>query len=226
MLVHSPRIFFLVPATVLLFATSVTLPSLASEMPPPLQIRQQSVPILGVTTDPAQRPMGIVVYVLIQFEKRSDHDGLKVHFRKVPGRFGPLARKGVAMSIGRAARAAHLDDDSWTVVLTFPYSGLTLYGDSLSGMVALSVVALAKGDAIKYGRTLSGTITEDGLIGQVTGIPYKVYAAHSAHLDRVLIPEDYHPLDGDWRIPFLMHVAFVGTLEKAYFELTEQPLFR
>jgi len=198
----------------------------ASEIPPPVQIRHQSVPILGVTINKAQQPMGIVAYVMIHFQKRSDHDGLKVHFRKVPGRFGPLARKGVATAIGRAAKSAHLNDDSWTVVLTFPYSGLTMYGDSLSGMVAISVIALAKGDAIKYGRTLTGTITDDGLIGKVTGIPYKVYAAKSEHLDRVLIPEDYHPLDGDWQIPFLMHVSHVGTLEKAYLGLTGEPLFR
>ena len=54
----------------------------------------------------------------------------------------------------------------------------------------------------------------------------QVYAAHSEHLDRVIIPEHYHPLDGEWRLPFLMHVWYVGTIEKAYFELTEQPLFR
>lgn len=202
------------------------LPPAASETSTPVQIRHQSVPILGVTLNNAQQPVGIVAYVMIHFQKRSDHDGLKVHFRKVPGRFGALARKGVATAIGRAAESAHLEVNSWTVVLTFPYSGLTMYGDSLSGMVALSVIALAKGDAIKYGRTLTGTITDDGLIGKVTGIPFKVYAAHSEHLDRVLIPEEYHPLDGDWQIPFLMHVTHVGTIEKAYFELTEQRLFR
>ena len=210
----------------MLFTVALASQALAYEIPPPIHFRHQSVPILGVTINGAHKPVGIVVYVMIHFHKRSDHEGLKVHFRNVPGRFGPLARKGVATAIDRAAKSAHLEGDSWTVVLTFPYSGLTMYGDSLSGMVALSVIALAKGDAIKYGRTLTGTITDDGLIGKVTGVPYKVYAAHSELLDRVLIPEDYHPLDGDWQIPFLMDVAHVGTLEKAYRGLTDQPLFR
>ena len=53
-------------------------------------------------------------------------------FEKIPGRFGPIARKAVATAIDRVAKSANLQDDSWTVVLTFPYSGLTLYGDSLS----------------------------------------------------------------------------------------------
>ncbi len=207
------------------FALSLGSHSLASEIASPAQVRHQSVPILGVTFNEAHHPVGIVMYVMIHFQKRSDHDGLKVQFRKVLGRFGPLARKGVATAIGRAAQAANLQTDSWTVVLSFPYSGLTMYGDSLSAMVALSVIALAKGDAVKYGRTLTGTITDDGHIGAVAGIPFKVYAAHSERLDRVLIPDEYHPLDGEWRIPFLMHVSHVGTLEKAYHGLTGQHLF-
>ena len=199
--------------------------SVASEIGAPSQIRHQSVPILGVTFNEANHPVGIVMYVMIHFQKRSDHDGLKVQFRKVLGRFGPLARKGVATAIGLAAQSANLQTDSWTVVLSFPYPGLTMYGDSLSAMVALSVVALAKGDAVKYGRTLTGTITDDGHIGAVTGIPFKVYAAYAEGLNRVLIPEEHHPLDGEWRIPFLLHVSHVGTLEKAYHGLTGQPLF-
>ena len=208
----------------IVLAFSLASHSVASEITAPSKIRHQSVPILGVTFTEAHYPVGIVMYVMIHFQKRQDHDGLKVQFRKVLGRFGPLARKGVATAIGRAAQSANLQTDSWTVVLSFPYPGLTMYGDSLSAMVALSVVALAKGDAVKYGRTLTGTITNDGRIGAVTGIPYKVYAAHSEHLDRVLIPDEYHPLDGEWRIPFLMHVSHVGTLEKAYHGLTGQAL--
>lgn len=209
----------------ILLSLSLASQAMASGIKAPAQIRHQSVPILGVTYNEAHQPLGIVMYVMIHFQRRTDHDGLKVHFRKVPGRFGPIARKAVATAIDRAARSANLHDDSWTVVLTFPYPGLTMYGDSLSAMVALSVLALAKGDAIIYGRTLTGTILEDGHIGTVTGIPYKVYAAYSEHLERVLIPEEYHPLDGEWRIPFLMHVSHVGTLEKAYLGLTENPLF-
>jgi len=209
----------------IVFAFTLASHSVASELAPPTHIRHQSVPILGVTLNKAHHPVGIVMYVMIHFQKRPDHDGLKVQFRKVLGRFGPLARKGVATAIGRAAQSANLQTESWTVVLSFPYSGLTMYGDSLSAMVALSVVALAKGDTVKYGRTLTGTITKDGHIGAVTGIPFKVYAAYAERLNRVLIPDEYHPLDGEWRIPFLMHVSHVGTLEKAYHGLTGRPLF-
>ena len=208
-----------------LSALSMASHAVASETPPPSQFLHQSIPVLGMTLDKARQPVGIVMYVMIHFHQRSDHDGLKVHFRKIPGRFGPIARKAVATAIDRVAKSANLQDDSWTVVLTFPYSGLTMYGDSLSAMVALSVLALAKNEAIVYGRTLTGRITEDGHIGKVAGIPYKIYAAHSERLDRVLIPEERDPSDGEWRTPFLMHVSQVGTLEKAYQGLTGRSLF-
>ena len=78
-------------------------------------------------------------------------------------------------------------------------------------MIALSVIALAKDDAVKYGRTLTGTILKNGQIGKVSGVPYKVYAAHAAGLKQVLIPDEYHPLDGEWRLPFLMNILHVGT---------------
>lgn len=198
--------------------------ALPYEVAPPTQFHHQSVPILGVTFTQTHQPVGIVMYVMIHFQNRADHEGLKVHFRKIPGRFGTIARKAVATAIARAAQSANLSTDSWTVVLTFPYSGLTMYGDSLSAMVALSVLALAKGDAVIYGRTLTGTITEDGQIGSVTGVPYKVYAAHSERLDRVLIPDEHDPRDNEWQIPFLMHVSHVGTLEKAYQGLTGHSL--
>ena len=199
--------------------------AVASETAPPSRFLHQSIPVLGMTLDKARQPVGIVAYVMIHFHQRPDHDGLKVHFRKIPGRFGPIARKAVATAIDRVAKSANLHDDSWTVVLTFPYSGLTLYGDSLSAMVALSVLALAKNEAIVYGRTLTGRITEDGHIGKVAGVPYKIFAAYSEHLDRVLIPDEQHPTDGEWRTPFLMHVSHVGTLEEAYQGLTDRSLF-
>lgn len=221
MVMFRQTIWTMATLSALLMASHAT----ASETPPPSRFLHQSIPVLGMTLDRARQPAGIVTYVMIHFHQRPDHDGLKVHFRKIPGRFGPLARKGVATAIDRVAKSANLQDDSWTVVLTFPYSGLTLYGDSLSAMVALSVLALAKNEAIVYGRTLTGRITEDGHIGKVAGIPYKISAAYSERLNRVLIPDEQHPGDGEWRTPFLMHVSHVGTLEEAYQGLTGRSLF-
>jgi len=91
-------------------------------------------------------------------------------------------------------------------------------------MVGITVVALAKGDFIPSDRVITGTVTRDGRIGTVGGVPLKVEAAHEAHMHRVLVPEEQHIADGDWQTPFLMQVSAVGTVSEAYKALTGQPL--
>jgi len=190
----------------------------------PPRFQQLAVPILGVTLDHRHRPMGVVTHVVIHFQKRPDHTGLQLRFRLDPGRFSPYAQQAVSSAITRACKAAHLQTDSWTIHLTFPYRGLTMYGDSLSAMVGLSVVAMAKGDDIIFGRSLTGTITEDGHIGVVGGIPYKIEAAYAEHMDRILIPEERDRADDEWRTPFMMQISPVSTVDKAYYALTGHSL--
>lgn len=179
-----------------------------------------SIPILGVTLNQSHRPIGVVSHVVVHFRERADHEGMKLRFQKIPGKFSPFAQHAVKLAIERVAAAANLSTISWSVGLTFPYPGMTMFGESLSAMVGLSVVALAKGDALIGGQSLTGTITEDGHIGRVGGVPQKIYAAHHQHLNRVLIPEEHDAGDSDWPTPFLMHVSPVGTVQKAYLELT------
>jgi Lon protease (S16) C-terminal proteolytic domain len=190
----------------------------------PLKYHQLAVPILGVTLDQAHRPMGIVTHVVIHFEQRPDHNGLQLRFRVDPGRFSPYAQHAVTQAIARACQAAHIQLDSLTIYLTFPYQGLTMYGDSLSAMVGLSVVAMAKGDMVIFGRAITGTITEDGHIGAVGGIPYKVEAAYAEHMNRIVIPEERDSRDDEWQTPFMMQVSPVSTLDKAYHVLTGHKL--
>ncbi|MCA9421012.1 MAG: hypothetical protein KC592_08340, partial [Nitrospira sp.] len=131
-----------------------------------------------------------------------------------------FARQSIHSAITRALAAANLPADSWTVLLRFPYSGQTIYGESLSAMVGLSVVSMMKGDHLIAGRALTGTITERGHIGAVGGLQLKILAAYHNHFQRVLVPSEYDVRDGDWRTPFLMHVSPVSTIDEAYFGLT------
>ena len=48
-----------------------------------------------------------------------------------------MAQTAIQQAIYRAARVAGLVPDSWTVILSVPYPGVTIYGDSLSAMVSL-----------------------------------------------------------------------------------------
>lgn len=142
-------------------------PVSASPPTPITRYSQMAVPILGVTLDRHRQPVGVVIQVIIYFIERNDQNGLQILFQNNFGKFSPMAKESVHSAITRVSRLAHVRSDSWTVYLTFPYSRSTMYGESLSAMVGLSVLALAKGHAVIYGRSITGTITENGQIGKV-----------------------------------------------------------
>lgn len=186
--------------------------------------KQEFIHILGTTYDQEHKPVGIVADIFLTFGEREDQRGLDVRFDDRPGRFSPVAKSAVMKAIARTAELAELDTRSWTINLAVPYEGVTVYGESLSAMVGLAVVAMAKGDAIPRDRAITGTVTEDGRIGEVTGLPLKVEAAHRQHLRRVLVPDKYSIADGDWETPFLMQVSPVGSVIQAYEALTGEAL--
>ncbi|MDT7041016.1 S16 family serine protease [Candidatus Nitronereus thalassa] len=208
----------------LVLNSGIPLPSFAQEVFLPSSIQRVTVPILGTTLNRHWEQIGVVAEVQIQFELRPDHNGLRVLFQKTPGRFSPLAQQAVQQAIREVVKVGNVDPDSWTVTLTLPYQGLTMYGESLSGMVGLCVLALARGDALPRGRVLTGTITPTGQIGMVGGIPLKIEAAFQRNLHKVIIPEEIDVADGDWSTPFLMVISPVGTIKKAYRALTDRSL--
>lgn len=192
--------------------------------PSPSQILHLQVPILGTSVNIHHLPIGLVSNIVIDLYERRDKGGLRIQFHTEPGQFSLLARKAIHDAITRALHAANLPVDSWTIQLKFPYVGLTVYGESLSAMVALSVVAMVKGEHLLEGRILTGTITEQGQIGAVGGLQLKILAAYQQHFRRVFVPSVYDERDGDWQTPFLMHVSPVSTVQEAYHGLTGRQL--
>ncbi len=188
------------------------------------QWREQLIHILGTTQAGQSPPVGVVAEVVIGLEQRKDHHGIEVNFEPGQGNFSERTQGAIMLAIDRTARAAHLNPDSWSIFLSFEAPGVTLYGDSLSAMVGLTVIALAKGDTVQFDRALTGTVTNDGHIGVVSGIPFKIDAAHHRHLQRILIPDEADAADPDWRTPFLMQVSPVASISDAYEALTDSPL--
>lgn len=178
--------------------------------------REQMIPIVGTTLNNKDQIVGIVINIIVSVEKRDDADGLMVQFK---GGFSPMAQTSSVQAIYRAAKVMGLSTDTWSVVITNP-NPLPIYGDSLSAMIGITVVALARGIFILPGHILTGTITPDGKIGMVSAVPLKIVAAHQAHLSRILIPEEHDPTDFDWKTPFLMQVSPVRTVQQAYEALT------
>lgn len=186
--------------------------------------REQLIPILGTTAE--RLPTGTVAYIVATFEERKDHDGLLVRFHTEPGQFSRMARTSTEQAIRRTARSLGLSPDSWSVELRIPYEGVTMYGDSLSAMVALTVAAMAQGKTVPSGYVLTGTVTTEGDIGPVGSIPLKVQAASAAKMRRVLIPDQKADTDGDAPTPFLMQVSPVRSVPEAYEALTNSPASR
>ena len=177
--------------------------------------REQYVPVLCVTT--GEKPTGMVTHVRVLFAKRDDAGGLDVHFIAGPSRFSQMAQAATAQAIARTARTLGLSTDSWSVGLSVPEPGVIIDGDSLSAMVGLTVVSMAKGESIPRGRVISGTVTVDGRIGPVGGVALKVTAAHQAGLQMVLVPAT---VSGKWKASPLTRVMQVASVSQAYKALT------
>ena len=173
--------------------------------------REAYIPILCVTTD--DTPTGIVIYLMVLFAKRDDTGGLDVHFLSGPGRFSDKAKTATRQAITGAARAMGLSPDVWNIGLSVPYPGLTIDGASLSAMIGLAAVAMAKGEAVPRHHVISGTITSDRHIGTVGHVGLKVAAASQAGLRAILAPS---AAPGRRSQSPSIHVSRVSTVRQAY----------
>jgi len=61
-------------------------------------------------------------------------------------------------------------------------------GPSAGALMTIGLLSLMRGDRIKPGITMTGTVNPDGTIGPVGGIPYKVDGAKEAKAKTMLIP--------------------------------------
>jgi len=75
-----------------------------------------------------------------------------------------------------------------------------------------------RSDSTKGNR--SHSVTPDGLIGPVGGIPHRVAAANQARLRMVLVPEKQETAEGKWEAPSSMQVSQVDSVSQAYQALT------
>jgi hypothetical protein len=189
--------------------------------------RAQVIRFLGVTVvrevDTQQARQGAVGELVVGWEQRADQHGIVVSFLKGRGSFSSATEVAILAAIDRAAHAAQLKTDSWTVSFAVHEPVGTIYGDSLTAMVGLAVVALAKGDFIPLDRTMTGTITPEGTIGPVTAVALKIQAAYLKQFHRVVIPDMIDVTDSDWFTPFLMQISPIHTAAIAYQALTDHP---
>ena len=182
---------------------------------------EQLIPVLGVTT--GQNQTGTVSYVKIVFNERQDQTGLVLHFRTTPGRFSRMAQTSIEQAIRRSARSLGISTDSWAIELSVPYEGMTIYGDSVSAMVSLSIAAMAQGKTVSTGHVLTGTVTPDGEIGPVGSVPLKVQAARAAKLRRVVVSKQLPVAENAGNIPASIQISPVQSVPEALDALTNSP---
>ena len=182
----------------------------------------RTISILGVTVS-SSGPIGTVTSIALTFQERTDQTGLMIGFTGGPGRLSRMAQTSVQQAIYRVAHTAKLSTDSWTVTISVP-NPITIYGDSLSAMVALTVIALAKQDSIMDDCIITGGIAPDGHISKAGGLSLKLAAAGKSHIHHVLVPDEFDPSEPDWQTPFLMHVSPVDSVQQAYQTLTGSPI--
>ncbi len=180
--------------------------------------REQMIPVLSHVGEASAR--GMVGYVHITFDRRSDASGLAIRFNTAPGRFSRSAQAAIEEAIRRTARSLKLSTDSWTVVLTVPYSDIVLSGGHLPGMVGLSVAAMAAGRTIDPGLLVTGMITPEGRIEPVGSTPLSVPAPGRARLRRVVVSKEQPLVERDQPARELIQVTPVSSVIQAFQELT------
>src|SRR5438093_13380585 len=143
------------------------------------------ISVLGITME--KDPTGQVVYLVLSFEKRGDDGGLAVLFKSTPGRFSRMTQTAIEEAIYRTAHALGVSPHSWTVMLSLPYPGVTIYAERCTAMVALSVAVLAKGWDIPAHRVITGPVTPDRHIGPVGAVRLDLAAATETAVPRRLL---------------------------------------
>jgi hypothetical protein len=159
--------------------------------------------------------------LVVAFDTRADSSGLALRFQTSPGRFSRTAQASIEQAIRRTAQSLKLSTDSWTVVLSVPYPEITIYGEDLSGMVGLSVAAMATGRTLRPGLVMTGIITPEGRIGPVGSAPLRVPAPGRGHLRRILVSKEQAIVERDQPSPHVMQVSPIASVTQAFQELTD-----
>ncbi len=109
-------------------------------------------------------------------------------------------------------------------VLGFAYQTTKSDGPSAGGVFTVGFIAAMRGDRIRKGVAMTGTIEPDGRIGPVGAIPDKLRAAAREGYRTVLIPRG-QLYESRWDLPALaaslnLSVQEVSTIEEAYEQMT------
>lgn len=109
-------------------------------------------------------------------------------------------------------------------VIGIAYTATGTDGPSAGGVMTVGFAALLKGDQIRRGIAMTGTISKDGTIGPVGGIPDKIRAAAREGYRTILIPQGQRD-NPHWNLASLawelnVEIKEVSTVDEAYHLMT------
>ncbi len=186
------------------------------------------IPVLGAT--PANN-RGVVELALIRWDQAAAPDPLELKWNTGQKNF----LRGIREDVQFVNESVHAFDTALNVavartpgsrhtgtlsILGFAYQTTKSDGPSAGGVFTVGFIAALRGDRIRKGIAMTGTIEPDGRIGPVGAIPDKLRAAAREGYRTVLIPRGqlYEPR---WDLPTLatalnLTIQEVSSIDEAY----------
>ena len=164
---------------------------------------------------------GVFEVLLLRWDHQPGPSPMKLQLQGGNILPGPTNLTSMAQAFHYAIEHTPNVDHTGTVsVLGIAYAATGTDGPSAGGVMAVGFAALLKGDQVRRGIAMTGTISKDGTIGPVGGIPDKIRAAAREGYRTILIPQGQRD-DPRWNLTRLawelnVEVKEVGRVEEAY----------
>ena len=172
---------------------------------------------------------GVFEILLLRWDRQPSPSPIALRWQGGNIRPGQSNLSSMALAFQYALDHTSSVDHTGTVsAIGIAYTSTGSDGPSAGAVMTVGFAALLKGDRIQRGIALTGTITKDGTIGPVGGIPDKIRAAVREGYRVILIPEGQRD-DPRWNINRLawdlnVEVKEVSTIEAAYHLMTGSTL--
>ena len=182
--------------------------------------RLATVPALAVSATDSR--IGGIHYIVIQLDEDGGGRGPTIQFSEQlrGSTVGEEWKAGVRVAVAAAGRVMGADTRNWTVtVRNRSYSSYT-EGASASGAIAVALIAARRGETLNQDVAMTATVSPEGRLLEVDGLPAKLDGAARGHMRLLLIPKGQARTD-EWDLleqgrQRNVTVIEVGTLEEAY----------
>ena len=169
--------------------------------------------------------LGVFEVLLLRWDHQPSPSPIMLQWQGGNIKPGQTNLSSMALAFQYALDHTPTVDHTGTVsVIGIAYASTGTDGPSAGGVMTVGFAALLKGDQIRRGIAMTGTISRDGTIGPVGGIPDKIRAAAREGYRTILIPQGQRD-DPRWNISRLawdlnVEVQEVSTVEEAYHLMT------